>query len=242
MAGAASRPQRVFDRHVTSSANPAIDTVLFDVDGTLVDSTYHHAIAWARAFARFDLFPPMWRVHRAVGMGGDNLVPDVVGDDVEKRHGDDLRSAWEEEYRTILPDVRPFDGAAQAVRAVRDKGYKVALASSGKSEFTDAAMSKLGLSRDEVDAVTSSDDADNSKPEPDILLVALRAAGGERAVLVGDATWDAESAGRVADPGMPCVTVLTGGFSAAELEEAGALAVYGSITEMRDGSWIDALD
>lgn len=223
---------------VTSSPTP-IDTVLFDVDGTLIDSTYHHAVAWARAVARFDLNPPMWRVHRAVGMGGDQLVPDVLGDDVEERLGDDLRAAWEEEYRTILPGVRAFEGAAEAVRAIREKGYKVALASSGKSEFTDAAMEKLGLSPDEVDAITSSDDADDSKPAPDILVVALSAAGGERGVLVGDATWDAESAGRVENPGMPCVAVLTGGFSEAELLDAGAVAVHDSITELRDGRWLD---
>lgn len=173
-----------------------IDTVLFDVDGTLIDSTYHHALAWTRAFARFDLFPPTWRVHRAVGMGGDKLVAAVAGDDAERRHGDDLRSAWEEEYRTLLPEVRAFDGAADAVRAVRAEGYKVALASSGKAEFTEVAMGRMGLKRDEVDAVTSSDDADESKPEPDILAAALRDAGGTRGVLVGDATWDAESAKR----------------------------------------------
>lgn len=214
---------------------------MFDVDGTLIDSTYHHAVAWSRAFARHDLHPPMWRIHRAVGMGGDHLVPSVVGDDVEECLGDDLRSAWEDEYRRMLPDVRAFDGAADAVRAAAQMGYKVALASSGKSEFTDAALEKLGLSRDDVDAVTSSDDADKSKPEPDILLAALEEAGGRRGVLVGDATWDAESAGRVPEPGMLCVAVRTGGFSAAELKDAGAVAVYDAVTDLRDGAWLDEL-
>lgn len=222
-------------------AAEAIDTVLFDVDGTLIDSTYHHAVAWSRAFAQHDLHPPMWRIHRAVGMGGDQLVPSVVGDDVEERLGDELRTAWEGEYRQMLSDVRAFDGAADAVRAVQEKGYKVALASSGKSEFTDAALEKLGLTRDDVDAVTSSDDADNSKPEPDILVAALEEAGGRRGVLVGDATWDAESAGRVPQPGMLCVAVRTGGFSAAELKDAGAVAVYDAVTDLRDGAWIDEL-
>ena len=117
----------------------------------------------------------------------------------------------------------------------------MALASSGKSEFTDAALEKLGLTRDDVDAVTSSDDADNSKPEPDILVAALEEAGGRRGVLVGDATWDAESAGRVPQPGMLCVAVRTGGFSAAELKDAGAVAVYDAVTDLRDGVWIDEL-
>ena len=177
----------------SQQASGAVDTVLFDVDGTLIDSTYHHAIAWARAFARFDLYPPLWRVHRSIGMGGDQLVPSLVGDDVESKHGGDLRDAWEAEYEKLLPEVRGFDGAADAVRAARSKGYKVALASSGKEEFTDAALEKVGLTRDDFDAVTSSDDADNSKPEPDILEVALKEAGGSKGVLIGDATWDVEA-------------------------------------------------
>ena len=98
------------------------------------------------------------------------------------------------------------------------------------------AFDGLGL-----DAVTSSDDADNSKPEPDILVAALEEAGGRRGVLVGDATWDAESAGRVPQPGMLCVAVRTGGFSAAELKDAGAVAVYDAVTDLRDGAWIDEL-
>ena len=161
---------------------------------------------------------------------------------VEERLGDELRTAWEGEYRQMLPDVRAFDGAADAVRAVQEKGYKVALASSGKSEFTDAALEKLGLTRDDVDAVTSSDDADNSKPEPDILVAALEEAGGRRGVLVGDATWDAESAGRVPQPGMLCVAVRTGGFSAAEMHDAGATDVVDAITDLRDGTWLDRLN
>ena len=146
----------------SQQASGAVDTVLFDVDGTLIDSTYHHAIAWARAFARFDLYPPLWRVHRSIGMGGDQLVPNLVGDDVESKHGGDLRDAWEEEYEKLLPEVRGFDGAADAVRAARSKGYKVALASSGKEEFTDAALEKVGLTRDDFDAVTSSAWEDNA--------------------------------------------------------------------------------
>ena len=215
-----------------------IDTVLFDVDGTLIDSTYHHAIAWARAFARHDLYPAVWRIQRSIGMGGDQLVPSLVGDDVEERLGEQLREAWGEEYEKLLPEVRAFDGVAEAVEAVKAKGYKVALASSGKEEFTDAALEKMGLTRDDVDAVTSSDDAENSKPEPDILEAALEAAGGTRGILVGDATWDVESASRMS---MATDGVRTGGFSAAEMREAGAVAIFDSITDMRDAAWLDDL-
>ena len=223
----------------SQQASGAVDTVLFDVDGTLIDSTYHHAIAWARAFARFDLYPPLWRVHRSIGMGGDQLVPNLVGDDVESKHGGDLRDAWEEEYEKLLPEVRGFDGAADAVRAARSKGYKVALASSGKEEFTDAALEKIGLTRDDFDAVTSSDDADNSKPEPDILEVALKEAGGSKGVLIGDATWDVEAAKKA---GMSTMGLRTGGFSAAEMHDAGATGVVDAITDLRDGTWLDRLN
>lgn len=213
-----------------------IDTVLFDVDGTIIDSTYHHAIAWGRAFARYDLYPQLWRVHRSLGMGGDQLVPTLTSDDVEERLGDDLRDAWEEEYRELLPGVRAFEGAGDAVRAVRAKGLKVALASSGKQEFTEAALEKAGLAKDDFDAITSSDDAEASKPEPDILEVALKNAGGSHGILVGDATWDVESAARTS---MPCLGLRSGGFSAAEMREAGAIDVHDSITDLRDGSWLE---
>lgn len=212
-----------------------VDTVLFDVDGTLIDSTYHHTVAWANAFQRFDLNPPLWRVHRSIGMGGDQLVPAVVGEDVEAQHGDDLRDAWEEEYRKILPTVRAFERAGDAVRAAREKGFKVALASSGKAEFTETAMELMGLTKGDVDAVTTSDDAERSKPEPDILNAALEAAGGHHAILVGDATWDVESAARAS---MACVGVRTGGFSGHELTEAGAVMVVDAITDLADGEWL----
>ena len=171
-------------------------------------------------------------------MGGDQLVPSLVGDDVESKHGGDLRDAWEEEYEKLLPEVRGFDGAADAVRAARSKGYKVALASSGKEEFTDAALEKVGLTRDDFDAVTSSDDADNSKPEPDILEVALKEAGGSKGVLIGDATWDVEAAKKT---GMSTMGLRTGGFSAAEMHDAGATDVVDAITDLRDGTWLDRL-
>lgn len=208
-----------------------VDTVLFDVDGTLIDSTYHHTMAWARAFARVELTPALFRVHRLIGMGGDQLVPEIAGDRVEERFGEQLRTYWEEEYRKLVGEVRAFEGAAETVRAVRDRGYRVALASSGKEEFTEIALERLGLSRDELDAVTSSDDADASKPEPEILQVALHKAGGTKAVLVGDATWDAVSAGR---GGMSSIGLCTGGFSIAELTDAGAALVVETIADLRD--------
>lgn len=214
--------------------SPRYDTVLLDVDGTLVDSTYLHALAWLRAFRTIDEKPPWYRVHRTIGMGGDKLVGHVLGDEVEERHGDALRDRWEEEYAALVGEVPAFPGAAELVADVRRQRLRVALASSGAQRFTDDAMELLGVGADDVDAVTSADDADDSKPDPDILAIALERAGGHRAVLVGDTTWDVESAER---SDMPCVAVLTGGFSERELRDAGAADVVTSVADLVGFDW-----
>lgn len=212
----------------------SVDTVLLDVDGTLVDSTYLHALAWQRAFVRHELAPESWRVHRAIGMGGDRLVEELCGAEVERRLGDELRAEWEDEYAALLPQVRPLPRAADLVRHLAGLGLRVALASSGKKRFTDAAIGSLGLDADDFAAVTSSEDAEESKPQPDILGVALERAGGRRAVVVGDSVWDIESAGRL---GADAVAVRTGGFSAAELNQAGAALVVDDVAALVDGEW-----
>ncbi len=124
---------------------PRHDTVLLDVDGTLVDTTYHHALAWARAFRSLDVDVALWEVHRAIGMGGDKLVAAVAGDEVEQRHGDELRQRWQEEYEPLRAEVRPLPGATELVRLLKDRGFRVALASSGKPEHTDQAVELLGI-------------------------------------------------------------------------------------------------
>ncbi|MYR05572.1 HAD-IA family hydrolase [Gordonia sp. SID5947] len=211
-----------------------VDTVLLDVDGTLVDSTYLHALAWMRAFAAHDLVPSWWRVHRTVGMGGDLLVGEVCGDDVEERLGDTLRTEWADRYRELLPEVRPLPGVRELVDRLTGRGLTVALASSGAAEFTDAALDVLGLSRDAFAAVTSAEDVDNSKPEPDILATALRRAGGRAPVVIGDTVWDIESARRLR---AECVAVRTGGFGEAELLDAGAAMVVDSVEVLAQRGW-----
>ncbi len=218
---------------MTSSARPG-DVVLFDVDGTLVDSTYHHAVAWHRAFTRHGIQVPIWRVHRTIGMGGDKLVGVVAGDEAEQEHGDSLREAWKEEYSELIAEVEPLPGAADLVRSLDEAGYVVALSSSGEKPFADAAVEDLGIGG-QVAAVTTSSDAENSKPDADILVATLEQLDGvQRAILVGDTPYDVQSAARI---GLGCVGLLTGGFSRAELDEAGAVTVVEDLTELSDFDW-----
>src|SRR6478609_7247759 len=171
---------------------PRHDTVLLDVDGTVVDTTYHHALAWARAFRSLDVDVALWEVHRAIGMGGDKLVAAVAGDEVEQRHGDELRQRWEEEYEPLRDEVRPLPGATELVRLLKDRGFRVALASSGKPEHTDQAVELLGIG-DLVDAVTTSEETDASKPEPSIPQLALEKAGGTSALRSEEHTSELQS-------------------------------------------------
>ncbi|KRF37436.1 HAD family hydrolase [Nocardioides sp. Soil805] len=209
--------------------------VLLDIDGTLVDSTYHHAVAWHRAFVRHHVDVPLWRIHRSIGMGGDKLVAEVAGVEVEDRHGDALRERWQSEYAALLDEVAPLPGARDLVVDLHQRGHVVVLASSGAERFAHEAVRMLDVA-DEVAAVTSSDDAEESKPEADILVVALDRVSGERAVLVGDTPYDVEAASRI---GLACVTVLTGGYSRAELEEAGAALVVESPGDLVGLEWGD---
>ena len=213
---------------------PTPDTILLDVDGTLVDSTYLHALAWSRAFRSVSEQPSWVRVHRAIGLGGDKLVTHVLGEAGEAEHGDALRSRWEEEYAAVIDEVAVLPGARDLVVELRRRGLRVALASSGVGRFTTAALELLQVDPDEVDAVTTADDVEQSKPAPDLLGVALERAGGVHGVLVGDTTWDVEAAAR---SGMGCIGVLTGGFSADELAAAGAVDVVGSVADLLGRDW-----
>lgn len=215
---------------------PRHDTVLLDVDGTLVDTTYHHALAWARAFRSLHVDVPLWEVHRAIGMGGDKLVAAVAGDEVEERIGDELRERWLHEYEPLRAEVLPLPGAAELVRLLKDRGFRVALASSGKPQHTEQAVELLGVG-DLLDAVTTSEETSESKPEPSIPQTALRKAGGTSAIMVGDSTFDIEAAARM---GAPCVAVRTGGFGVDELEDAGAVLVADDPRALLSADW-DAL-
>ena len=207
--------------------------ILFDIDGTLVDSTYHHAIAWQRAFDRHELPIPLWRIHRCVGMGGDKLVTEVAGDDAEQRLGDALRDAWREEYVEIKSEVDELPGAGDLVRKLADAGYTVALASSGDPEFANEALDDLDI-RDHVTVLKTSEDVDGSKPEPDLIEVTLDAVGGSRGVMIGDTPYDVEAAARA---GLKCLGLRSGGYSEAELTEAGAALVVDGPEDLMDLDW-----
>ena len=209
------------------------DAILFDIDGTLMDSTYHHALAWHRAFARSGITVPVWRVHRTIGMGGDKLVTEVAGEDAEEEHGDALRKAWHEEYGRLVDEVPPLPGATALVREVAEQGYQVALASSGPEDFSKGAVGTLGV-EDCLAVLTTADDAEESKPEPDILSATLKQMDVERAVLIGDTPYDVDSARKI---GLQCIAVLTGGYSHGELTESGAALVVEDLTQLAGLDW-----
>jgi HAD superfamily hydrolase (TIGR01549 family) len=205
------------------------DTAIFDVDGTLVDSNYQHALAWYRAFDRYGITRPIWRIHRAIGMGGDVLVPEIGGRQVEEEHGDALRDAWVEEFDELVAEVKPFDGAHELLAEVKRRGFKLVLASSGKAKHVEAFLDLVD-GRSLADAWTTSDDAEKTKPEPDLVVTALGKVEGASGVMVGDSTWDVIAAGKV---DVPTIAVRTGGFSVGELLEAGASRVFQSLVEFR---------
>ena len=195
------------------------DTAVFDVDGTLVDSNYQHALAWFRAFRRFDITLPLWQLHRGIGMGGDNYVAHVAGDDVEERYGKQLREAWTEEFDEFIGEVQPFAAARPLLQEIKKRGFKLVLASSGKAQHVDVFLDLIG-GRDLADAWTTSDDVESSKPAPDLVSAAMAKVDGSP-----DA-WSATRPGTPSPPGklgVPTVGVLTGGFSREELREAGAI-------------------
>jgi HAD superfamily hydrolase (TIGR01509 family) len=202
---------------------------ILDVDGTLVDTNYHHAIAWYRAFRQHDEVLPIWRIHRHIGMGSDQLVRALCGEEIDEEKGDDIRTAETALYLALIEEVEPLHGAKGLIRDLKDRGHTVVLASSAKAKELDHYIDLLEA-REVADAWTSSADVEATKPEPDLVEVARQKAGSGDAVMIGDSTWDCKAAKR-AD--VETVAVLTGGFSEEELLDAGALSVYASIEELR---------
>lgn len=204
--------------------------VILDVDGTLVDTNYHHAIAWYRAFRRHFITPPVWRIHRHIGMGGDQLVAAVAGDDVEERAGDRIREAESELYRELIGEVQAMEGSRELIVDLKEAGSVVVLASSAKDWEVEHYIELLDAA-EIVDDWTTSADVESTKPEPDLIKAALDKADTDgEAMLIGDTVWDVEAAKRA---GVETLAVLTGGFSEQELRDAGAKDVYTSVEELR---------
>jgi HAD superfamily hydrolase (TIGR01509 family) len=206
---------------------------ILDIDGTLVDTNYHHTLAWFRALQRFDITVAVWRIHRHIGMGGDQLVTAVCGEDTEREHGDAIREAEGEEYGTLISEVQIVARAREFILALKDRGHAVVLASSAKAPEVEHYLKLLDAAK-VVDGWTTSADVDRTKPAPDLVQAGLECVGGasDDAVMVGDTPWDIEAAQQV---GVPTLAVVTGGFSEQELRDAGAAAVYESVADLEAG-------
>ncbi|HJE23583.1 MAG TPA: HAD family hydrolase [Methylorubrum populi] len=212
-----------------------IKAVVFDIDGTLLDSVDLHARAWVEAFAHFGIRTEEAAVRRQIGKGGDQLLPVFVDEARLAREGEAIEAYRSDLFkRRYLAQTKPFPGVQSLLSHVRDAGQTVALASSGKASEVENYQKILGIT-DLVDVVTTSDDADRSKPHPDIFEAVLSKLPGlpkEAVMVVGDTPYDAQAAGKA---GLSSIGVLCGGFPEAELSAAGCVAIYGDPQDLLDG-------
>ena len=208
------------------------DTVaVLDVDGTLVDTNYHHTLAWFRAFRRHGIVLPLWRIHRHIGMGGDQLVAALTDERTDQERGDHIRAAESELYLELIEEVQPMKGSRELIEDLRRRGHAVVLASSAKEQEIDHYLDLLD-GRELADAWTTSADVQATKPAPDLVHAALDRVGGSAhdAVMIGDTPWDVHAA---REAGVSTLAVLTGGFAIEELEESGAAGVFESVADLR---------
>ncbi len=198
---------------------------IFDVDGTLVDSVDLHASAWQEALVKFGHQVSFEQARSQIGKGGDQFMPVFLSEAEQADHGEAMEEYRSQLFKTkYLPMVRPFSAVPELLRRVRDAGVKVAVASSAKKAELDIYLERAGV-KDLVDVATSSEDAEHSKPAPDIFQVALQKLGiaGHEAVAIGDTPYDAQAAGKA---GIPTIGMLCGGFTENQLREGGCVAVY----------------
>jgi HAD superfamily hydrolase (TIGR01509 family) len=216
----------------SSSGGRRKGAVLFDVDGTLVDSSYLHTLAWWQAFRQAGYDVPMASIHRSVGMGGEKILARLLPTDRDVSGDDAILTSHAAVFATFWPALRPLDGAKELLAQCFESGLAVALASSARERDLEVLRSTLGADA-YLHAATSSKDAAEGKPAPDILIAALDAVGvrpGD-AVYVGDAVWDIYAAGKL---DMPAIGLSCGGTSEAELREAGAVEVYATPRALLD--------
>jgi phosphoglycolate phosphatase-like HAD superfamily hydrolase len=202
-------------------------TVLLDIDGTLVDSNYHHAIAWHRALRRAGVAVLIADIHRSIGLGGDHMIErHAAGVDAP------LEDWWHEEFRPLMPELRPTPGGAALIAHLAQSGATNVYASSGNADDVDTLRAIIGADR-WISAAVNANEVASSKPAPDILELAMPRAGGDpgRTILIGDSTWDVQAANAAR---VPCIGLTCGGISAAELAAAGAIKVYETPQDLLD--------
>jgi HAD superfamily hydrolase (TIGR01549 family) len=205
-------------------------TAILDVDGTLVDTNYQHTLAWHRALRAHGHVVQMWKIHRHIGMGGDQIVPALIGEEAAERDGEAIREAEGERYMELIEEVEPMEGARELIADLAaSEELSVVLASSAKEEEVERYLDLLDA-RELVDAWTTSADVERTKPAPDLVRAALDKAPSGPALMVGDTVWDVKAAS-AAD--VPTIAVLTGGFSESELRDAGAVEVVEAIPDVR---------
>jgi HAD superfamily hydrolase (TIGR01509 family) len=209
-----------------------IKAVIFDVDGTLVDSNGLHVEAWQEAFRGYGKEVTYEELHKQMGKGGDQLMPVFCSHEELDRFGEELeRSRTELFTKDYLPRVRPFPKVRELFERIKDDGLSIALASSAKEE--ELAQHKKNLRiEDLLEAATSADDAERSKPHPDIFQAALRSIGDikpEESVVVGDTPYDVIAAAKA---GMRTIGLLSGGFTQEDLREAGAAEIYNDVADL----------
>jgi HAD superfamily hydrolase (TIGR01509 family) len=203
---------------------------LFDVDGTLVDTNYLNAVTWWEAFSQAGHYVPMAQIHRAIGMGSDQMLDKLLPPGRDKGADAEIRTAHGALYAVYWSRLRPLPGATDLLRACKKRGLVVVLASSAEEPEFNMLRSVLDA-EDAIDAATFSGDVKSSKPAPDLVEAALSKAGvaAEEAVFIGDTVWDVQASQKAA---VPCVGVLSGGFSADELTSAGAAEIYRDAAEL----------
>ena len=214
----------------TDGPSISFDTAVLDLDGTLVDSVYQHVVAWRSAFQAVGMDVPAARIHRAIGMGGDRLVTEVAGRSAEAAVGDEVRAIHDERFESLLPQVTATEGAFELLEALRRADLNVVVASSGEEAVTEKLLTLVDAG-EMLHAWVAGSDVEESKPAADLLDLALEKVEGERAFVVGDAVWDVQTAH---ERKFPCIGLLTGGISEAELRDAGASAVYATPAELAE--------
>jgi HAD superfamily hydrolase (TIGR01509 family) len=206
-----------------------VGAALFDIDGTLVDSNYLHVEAWSHALSDLGIDADQWRIHRMIGMDSAKLLETILGPKLDEL-GEEAKRLNASYYEQLHPRLRVFAGAHDLLDALSERRVTTVLATSAPQNELDVLLRVLDAG-DSIDYVTSSEDVETAKPEPDIVKVALSRAGtrASRAVMIGDSVWDATAASRA---GVDCIGVRSGGFSAGELRDAGAMAVYDDMAQL----------